>query len=96
MSNLKSRQDSSMWLTGDKKYLDLLWLYAVPGFVILFIIGFIYLFWNLIYMTEQFSREIAIHDAERFHTAVNEFRDYYSEVIVTSLNGSDVEITHNY
>lgn len=82
--------------TRAKRSIDRLWLIAIPALASLFFIGFFLLIWNLFSLTGQYSREIALRDAVRFHNAINEFRDYYSTAVVANLRAADIEITHDY
>ncbi|MFK7803032.1 MAG: ATP-binding protein [Anaerolineae bacterium] len=79
-----------------KRTIDRLWFYAIPALLLIFFIGFFYLIWNLLYLTDQYAREIALRDAIRFQNAINEFRDYYSTAVVANLRDSDIEFTHDY
>ena len=79
-----------------KRSIDQLWFFAIPALAILFFVGFFLLIWNLFSLTGQYAREIALRDAIRFHSAINEFRDYYSTAVVANLRASDIEITHDY
>ncbi|MEM9776344.1 MAG: ATP-binding protein [Chloroflexota bacterium] len=75
---------------------DRVWLYIIFVMVIIFFSAFYYFIRTINQSADAYAKQIALRDAIRFHNAVNEFRDYYSSVVVANLTGSNIEVTHDY
>ncbi|MEM8863105.1 MAG: ATP-binding protein [Chloroflexota bacterium] len=86
----------SLFSTVGESKLGRVWLYLIAILVLAFFFGFFYFLWNITYLADQYAKEIALRDAVRFHSAVNEFRNYYSRAVVANLAEADVDITHDY
>jgi signal transduction histidine kinase/ActR/RegA family two-component response regulator len=63
---------------------------------ILMMVGFVYILFHLITVSERLVERTAIEDAARFNQAIAEFRTLYTSEVVGRAKTHGMEITHDY